>query len=45
MTALILSRLPATLLLMAGAIAVELIIGLSAGIFAATRRGKRSDAP
>ncbi|MEZ5931768.1 MAG: ABC transporter permease [Alphaproteobacteria bacterium] len=42
-TTLILSRLPATLLLMAGAIAVELIIGLSAGIFAATRRGKRSD--
>ncbi len=42
-TALILSRLPATLLLMAGAITVELLIGLSAGIFAATRRGKRSD--
>lgn len=42
-TTLILSRLPATLLLMAGAIAVELIIGLSAGIYAATRRGKRSD--
>jgi peptide/nickel transport system permease protein len=42
-TALILSRLPATLLLMAGAIAVELIIGLSAGVYAATRRGKPSD--
>lgn len=42
-TTLILSRLPATLLLMAGAITVELVIGLSAGIFAATRRGKRSD--
>ena len=42
-TTLILSRLPATLLLMAGAIAVELLIGLSAGIFAATRRGRTSD--
>ena len=42
-TSLILSRLPATLLLMSGAIAVELAIGLTAGIFAATRRGKRSD--
>ena len=42
-TELVLSRLPATLLLMAGAITVELMIGLSAGIFAATRRGKRSD--
>jgi len=42
-TTLILSRLPATLLLMAGAIAVELLIGLSAGIFAATRRGRTND--
>ncbi|MGI9499032.1 MAG: ABC transporter permease [Geminicoccaceae bacterium] len=42
-TTLIMSRLPATLLLMAGAIAVELIIGLSAGIYAATRRGRKSD--
>lgn len=42
-TTLILSRLPATLLLMAGAIAVELLIGLSAGIWAATRRGRTSD--
>ena len=42
-TTLILSRLPATLLLMAGAITVELIIGLSAGIYAATKRGKTSD--
>jgi peptide/nickel transport system permease protein len=42
-TTLIISRLPATLLLMAGAIAVELLIGLSAGIFAATRRGRTSD--
>jgi peptide/nickel transport system permease protein len=41
--ALILSRLPATLQLMAGAIFVELLIGLSAGIFAATRRGRTSD--
>jgi peptide/nickel transport system permease protein len=40
---LILSRLPATLLLLAGAIAVELLIGLAAGIFAATRRGQASD--
>jgi len=37
------SRLPATLLLMAGAIACELLIGLPAGIFAATRRGRRID--
>jgi peptide/nickel transport system permease protein len=42
-SALILARLPATLLLLAGAIAVELMIGLSAGIFAATRRGRASD--
>jgi peptide/nickel transport system permease protein len=42
-TTLILSRLPATLLLLAGAIVVELLIGLSAGIFAATRRGRTSD--
>jgi peptide/nickel transport system permease protein len=42
-TTLILSRLPATLQLMAGAIVVELLIGLSAGIFAATRRGRTSD--
>jgi peptide/nickel transport system permease protein len=42
-TALVLSRLPATLELMAGAIALELAIGLSAGIFAARRRGRVSD--
>jgi peptide/nickel transport system permease protein len=42
-TTLILSRLPATLLLLAGAIVVELLIGLSAGIYAATRRGRASD--
>jgi peptide/nickel transport system permease protein len=42
-TTLILSRLPATLQLLAGAIMVELLIGLSAGIFAATRHGRTSD--
>lgn len=42
-TALLLSRLPATLLLMAGAIFFELLVGIPAGIFAATRRGKPSD--
>lgn len=40
---LIWSRLPATLLLMLGAIAAELMIGLPAGIWAASRRGRRSD--
>jgi peptide/nickel transport system permease protein len=40
---LIASRLPATLLLMAGAIFFELLIGLSAGVWAATRRGRFSD--
>ena len=40
---LIWSRLPATLLLMAGTIFFELLIGLPAGIFAATRRGKSVD--
>jgi peptide/nickel transport system permease protein len=40
---LIVSRLPATLQLMAAAIFVELLIGLSAGIVAATRRGRTSD--
>ena len=40
---LIRSRLPATLLLMLGAILAELLIGLPAGIYAATRRGARSD--
>ena len=42
-TELILSRLPATLLLMAGAIGFELAIGLPAGIIAATRRGRFTD--
>ncbi len=42
-TALIESRLPATLLLMAGAIFFELLIGLPAGILAATRRGRFAD--
>jgi peptide/nickel transport system permease protein len=40
---LIMSRLPATLLLMAGTIFFELLIGLPAGIFAATKRGKSAD--
>jgi peptide/nickel transport system permease protein len=40
---LIWSRLPATLLLMLGAIVAELLIGLPAGIYSATRRGKASD--
>jgi peptide/nickel transport system permease protein len=40
---LLLSRLPATLLLMAGTIFFELLIGLPAGIFAATKRGKPAD--
>jgi peptide/nickel transport system permease protein len=40
---LIWSRLPATLLLMVGTIFFELLIGLPAGIFAATRRGKSAD--
>jgi peptide/nickel transport system permease protein len=42
-TELILSRLPATLLLMGGAIGFELLIGLSAGLWAATRRGRVGD--
>jgi peptide/nickel transport system permease protein len=41
--ALIASRLPPTLLLMVGAILAELIIGLPAGIYAATRRGRFGD--
>ena len=40
---LIMSRLPATLLLMAGTIFFELLIGLPAGILAATKRGKSAD--
>jgi peptide/nickel transport system permease protein len=40
---LILSRLPATLQLMAGAIAVELLIGLTAGVVAAANRGRGLD--
>jgi peptide/nickel transport system permease protein len=42
-TELILSRLPATLLLMVGTIFFELLIGLPAGIFSATRRGQSTD--
>ena len=41
--ALIGARLPASLLLMAGAIAAELLIGLSMGILAAVRRGTATD--
>jgi len=40
---LLASRLPATLQLMAAAIFFELLIGLPAGIFAATRRNRPSD--
>ena len=40
---LIASRLPATLLLMAGAIFFELLIGLPAGIYAAVRRSGVGD--
>jgi peptide/nickel transport system permease protein len=40
---LIASRLPATLLLMAGAILCELLIGLTMGLFAAIRRNSRLD--
>lgn len=40
---LIMSRLPASLLLMAGAIACELAIGLSMGLLAAVRRGTTTD--
>jgi peptide/nickel transport system permease protein len=40
---LIAARLPATLLLMAGAIVCELILGLTMGIFAALRRGTAVD--
>jgi peptide/nickel transport system permease protein len=40
---LIASRLPATLLLMSGAILCELAIGLSMGVFAALRRGRTAD--
>jgi peptide/nickel transport system permease protein len=40
---LIASRLPATLLLMAGAIFCELALGLSMGLIAAIKRGRRID--
>ena len=42
-SALLLSRLPATLILLAGAIFAELLIGLTAGIIAAVRRGGAVD--
>jgi peptide/nickel transport system permease protein len=40
---LIASRLPPTLLLMLGAIVAELLIGIPAGIYAASRRGRSAD--
>jgi peptide/nickel transport system permease protein len=40
---LIISRLPATLLLLLGAIVCELLIGIPAGIYAAVTRGKKTD--
>jgi peptide/nickel transport system permease protein len=40
---LIASRLPASLLLMAGAITCELILGLTMGVVAALRRGRATD--
>ena len=40
---LIASRLPPTLLLMLGAIIAELLIGIPAGIYAASRRGRTGD--
>ncbi len=40
---LIASRLPPTLLLMLGAIIAELLIGIPAGIYAASRRGRLGD--
>jgi peptide/nickel transport system permease protein len=42
-SALVASRLPATLILMAGAIACELVIGLTLGAFAAFRRNSLLD--
>jgi peptide/nickel transport system permease protein len=41
--ALIASRLPPTLLLMLAAIVAELLIGIPAGIYAASRRGRGAD--
>ena len=40
---LIWARLPPTLLLMAGAIACELVLGLTMGVIAALRRGRAAD--
>ncbi|MCB9946352.1 MAG: ABC transporter permease [Rhodospirillaceae bacterium] len=40
---LIAARLPATLALLAGAILCELLIGIPAGLFAATQRGRFAD--
>ena len=40
---LIMSRLPASLLLMAGAIFCELVLGLTLGVLAALKRGRNTD--
>ncbi|MEF2548592.1 ABC transporter permease [Aurantimonas sp. E1-2-R+4] len=42
-TTLVMARLPATLLLMAGAIACELAFGLTMGLIAAVKRGTATD--
>jgi len=42
-TTLVMARLPATLLLMAGAIACELALGLTMGLVAAVKRGTATD--
>ncbi len=42
-TTLVMARLPATLLLMAGAIACELALGLTMGLIAAVKRGTATD--
>lgn len=42
-TELIVARLPASLLLMAGAITCEILIGISMGLIAAVRRGTATD--
>lgn len=42
-SAVVASRLPATLLLMVAAIVCELVLGLAIGIFAAVRQGSRTD--
>ncbi|MHA6643282.1 ABC transporter permease [Mesorhizobium sp. A623] len=42
-TELVVARLPATLLLMAGSIVCELVLGLTMGLVAAVRRGSATD--